>query len=208
MRESGVAVRAKVRLPVHRAGGGLSAVRAGVEGRLVGLDVVRALQDVDLTIGRPVSLIDLPSRGPSRATLGHVADVEDGDVVRAVRVVALDANRVAARAVGIKSGEVISAHDEGAIGREGQVLALRGGLVDIVPTRQHQLSDKPHVNRRQYSHPTVGRICDRLMDESGQEALTDKGILEGVGGTECGGNERGHGEQRSCRTHDEKIKIT
>ena len=52
-------------------------------------------------------------------------------------------------------------------------------------------------------HSTVGRICDRLMDESGQEALTDKGILEGVGGTECGGNERGHGEQRSCRTHDE-----
>ena len=104
-----------------------------MECRLVRLDIVRPLKDVDLAGVGPGRLVDLPGCGPGTATLRHVADVEHGDVVRAILVVALDTDRVATRAGGGEGVEVICAHDERGISREREVGLERSGLVDVVP---------------------------------------------------------------------------
>ncbi len=55
--------------------------------------------------------------------------------MRCVRVVAADANGVTSRTRRVESVEGIRTHDEGRVGREGQVLSQRGLLVDIVSVR-------------------------------------------------------------------------
>ena len=82
-----------------------------MERHLVGLDVVRALEDVDLASVGPTRLIDLPSCGLGTATLRHVANVKHSDVVRAILCVALDADRVPSRAGRGEGVEVVGAHD-------------------------------------------------------------------------------------------------
>ncbi len=103
-----------------------------MERRLVRLDVVRPLEDVDLAGVRPACLVDLPCRGPGTATLRHVADVEHGDVVRAILVVALDTDRVTSRPGGGEGVEVIRTHNQRRVRREREVGLERGSLVDIV----------------------------------------------------------------------------
>ena len=56
--------------------------------------------------------------------------------MRGVCVVAPDAHGVASRPRRVQNIEIVCAHDEGCVGREGQVLSERGLLVDIVPVRE------------------------------------------------------------------------
>ncbi len=75
--------------------------------------------------------------------------------MRCVRVVAADTNGVTSRTRRVESVEGIRTHDEGRVGREGQVLSQRGLLVDIVSVRGKGREPRPshlgvEMSRRRY----------------------------------------------------------
>lgn len=104
---------------------------SSLQSRLVGRDVVHALNDVDLTAVGPVRLVGLPDSGPGAASLRHVVDVEHRDV-RRVRGDRFDAHAVAtgSRARG-QGGGAVRAHLEcGGRGRH-KSSGLRRSRVDV-----------------------------------------------------------------------------
>jgi hypothetical protein len=130
-------------LPKHATTGtGHRAARAGVESGGVGSIVVRTFEDVEFTSVRPVGGVDFPDSGPGSAALGHVSDIEHGDVV-AVVLLGYEANRITSRSVGFEDVNGVGAEDEGLPSAEGVVIAERGLAVDVVPKVQsaHEASE-------------------------------------------------------------------
>ena len=49
----------------------------------------------------------------------------------------------------------------------------------------------------------MGRICDRLVGEAGEETLANEGVLGVIRRSKSRREKSGDGEQRSCGTHDD-----
>jgi hypothetical protein len=116
---------------VHLAGSDIAGATS-VQDDLAVRHLVDTLDDVDFAVVRPVGAIGPEGRPRATSAAGHVLQVEDKQT-GLVRLLALDAHGITARAVRAEGGGPVNAHVDVAVGENvDEASALGGCLIDVV----------------------------------------------------------------------------